>query len=39
MQAPTTEAGQRRLTIDISGTAVVKIVLGLLALSFIADLL
>ena len=33
------EAGSRRLTIDISGSAVVKIVLGLLALAFIGDLL
>jgi predicted PurR-regulated permease PerM len=39
MQASTTEAARRRLTIDISGAAVLKIVLGLLALSFIADLL
>jgi predicted PurR-regulated permease PerM len=39
MQASTTEAARRRLTIDISGSAVLKIVLGLLALSFIADLL
>ena len=30
------EAGPRRLTIDISGSAVVKIVLGLLALAFVA---
>lgn len=37
--APASEAAQRRVTIDISGSAVVKIVLGLLALAFVADLL
>ena len=39
MDAPTGEATRRRLTIDITSTAVLKIVLGLLALTFIADLL
>jgi predicted PurR-regulated permease PerM len=34
-----TTEGARRLTIDISATAVLKIVVGLLVLSFIADLL
>ncbi len=36
---PATEAARRRLTIDIGASAVVKIVLGLLALGFISDLL
>jgi predicted PurR-regulated permease PerM len=39
VNAPPSEPAPRRLTIDISGMAVVKIVLGLLALAFIADLL
>jgi predicted PurR-regulated permease PerM len=39
MNAPPSEARPRRLVIDISGTAVLKLVLGLLALSVIADLL
>jgi predicted PurR-regulated permease PerM len=39
VDAPTPAAPRRRLTIDISGSAVVKIVLGLLALGVIGDLL
>ena len=36
---PPAEAAQRRLTVDISGAAVVKIVIGLLALGIIGGLL
>ena len=39
MDPPTNDGTRRRMTIDISGMAVAKVVLGLLALGFIADLL
>jgi predicted PurR-regulated permease PerM len=39
MDGAPSETAKRRVTIDISGAAVLKIVIGLLALSFIADLL